>query len=123
MDFAESPERASLRSAVRQLGERFGLEYGGSGGSLYYLMIVGEELATAGVPLMTLLEAFATQERKQAWLSGIGSGDSRMAFAITEPDAGAIRTTSAQRQRSRRMAGIFTGRSAASRASTMPRPA
>jgi len=130
MDFAESPERASLRSTVRRLGERFGHdyfvrqaragasakelwselssqgfagvnirdEYGGSGGSLYDLMIVAEELATAGVPLMTLvvspgvcgpiLDAFATPEQKQTWLSGIGSGDSRMAFAITEPDAG-----------------------------------
>ena len=73
-------------------------EYGGSGGELYDLMIVGEELAAAGVPLMTLvvspavcgplLEAFGTTELKDTWLRGIGTGEQRMAFAITEPDAG-----------------------------------
>jgi alkylation response protein AidB-like acyl-CoA dehydrogenase len=130
MDFVEAPERASLRSTVRQLGASFGHdyfvakaragesatelwtelsacgfagvniseEYGGSGGSIYDLMIVAEELASAGVPLMTLvvspavcgpiLEAYGTELQKRSWLSAIGSGDSRMAFAITEPDAG-----------------------------------
>jgi alkylation response protein AidB-like acyl-CoA dehydrogenase len=73
-------------------------EYGGSGGSVYDLMIVAEELASAGVPLMTLvvspavcgpiLEGFGSKDQKRSWLTGIGSGDSRMAFAITEPDAG-----------------------------------
>jgi alkylation response protein AidB-like acyl-CoA dehydrogenase len=130
VDFKETPEHQSLRSTVRQIGERYGHgyfvakaragqqagelwtelcahgfagvniseEYGGSGGELYDLMIVGEELAAAGIPLMTLvvspavcgpvLEAFGTKELKNTWLRGIGSGDLRMAFAITEPDAG-----------------------------------
>lgn len=73
-------------------------EYGGSGGALYDLMIVAEELAAAGCPLMTLvvspaicgpvLERFGTAELKERWLTGIGTGALRMAFAITEPDAG-----------------------------------
>jgi len=73
-------------------------EFGGGGGELYDLMIVAEELAAAGLPLMTLvvspaicgpvLERFATPELQQAWLTGIATGEQRMAFAITEPDAG-----------------------------------
>jgi len=73
-------------------------EYGGGGGELYDLMIVAEELAAAGLPLMTLvvspaicgpiLERFGSEELKRTWLTGIASGEQRMAFAITEPDAG-----------------------------------
>lgn len=73
-------------------------EFGGGGGELYDLMIVGEELATAGVPLMTLvvspaicgpiLDRFGNDQLKKHWLTGIASGELRMAFAITEPDAG-----------------------------------
>ncbi len=84
-------------------------EYGGGGGSLYDLMIVAEELGAAGCPLMTLvvsptvcgptLAQFGTEEQKQKWLTGIGTGEQRMAFAITEPDAGSnshnIRTRAA----------------------------
>ena len=94
-------------SALGFAGVNISDEYGGSGGSLYDLMIVGEELAAAGVPLMTLvvspavcgsmLELFATPEQKRTWLTGIGSGTARMAFAITEPEAGSnthnLRTT------------------------------
>jgi len=73
-------------------------QHGGSGGDLYDLMIVAEELAAAGCPLMTLvvspaicgpiLERFGTPDQKREWLTGISTGKERMAFAITEPDAG-----------------------------------
>jgi alkylation response protein AidB-like acyl-CoA dehydrogenase len=73
-------------------------EHGGSGGTLYDLMIVAEELAAAGCPLMTLvvspaicgpiLEQFGTPDQQREWLTGIATGQERMAFAITEPDAG-----------------------------------
>ena len=73
-------------------------EFGGSGGDLYDLMIVAEELAAVGCPLMTLvvspaicgpiLSEFGTADQQKQWLTGIATGEERMAFAITEPDAG-----------------------------------
>lgn len=73
-------------------------EYGGSGGTLKDLCRVAEEVSAAGCPLMTLVVSpaicapiilrYGTADQKQRWLPGIGSGRSRMAFAITEPDAG-----------------------------------
>lgn len=73
-------------------------EYAGGGGSLRDLAIVAEEVAAAGCPLMTLVVSpaicapillrYGTEEQRTRWLPGIGSGASRMAFAMTEPDAG-----------------------------------
>ena len=72
--------------------------YGGGGGTLRDLTIVAEEVAAQGCPLMTLvvspaicapiLQRFGTDAQRGRWLPGIGRGTSRMAFAITEPDAG-----------------------------------
>jgi alkylation response protein AidB-like acyl-CoA dehydrogenase len=81
-------------------------EYGGGGGRLADLVVVAEELAAAGCPLMTLvvspalcaplLDAFGTAAQKHRWLTGIGGGTERMSFALTEAAAGsnfhAIRT-------------------------------
>jgi alkylation response protein AidB-like acyl-CoA dehydrogenase len=81
-------------------------DYGGGGGGLTDLVVVAEELAAAGCPLMTLvvspavcapiLARYGTHEQKQRWLTPIGTGEARMSFAITEPEAGsnshAIRT-------------------------------
>lgn len=89
-----------LWDAVARLGF-FGVhlpeEYGGGGGGLSELAIVSEELAAAGCPLLLLLVSaaisgelirrFGTEEQKRAWLPGLAAGE-RMAFAITEPDAG-----------------------------------
>ena len=57
-----------------------------------------EELAAAGCPLLimvvspaicaTIIAKFGTDEQKQRWLPGFATGDIKMAFAITEPDAG-----------------------------------
>src|SRR5919198_2870751 len=73
-------------------------EYGGGGAGLYELALVGEELNAAGCGLLmmvvspaingTIISRFGTDEQKQRWLPGIASGETIMAFGITEPDAG-----------------------------------
>jgi alkylation response protein AidB-like acyl-CoA dehydrogenase len=72
--------------------------YGGGGLGLTELAIVEEEISAAGCPLLTLLVSPAivgtivaehgSEEQRERWLPGIGSGEERHAFAITEPDAG-----------------------------------
>ena len=61
------------------------------------LSIVCEEMAAQGCPLLLILVSsaicgelitrFGTAEQRQAWLPGLVAGE-KMAFAITEPDAG-----------------------------------
>jgi alkylation response protein AidB-like acyl-CoA dehydrogenase len=80
------------------LGVNVPEEYEGGGLGLTELAIVEEELSAAGCPLLTLLVSPAivgtvlarhgSEEQRQRWLPGIGSGRERYAFAITEPDAG-----------------------------------
>ena len=80
------------------LGVHLPEEYGGGGLGMRELAIVVEEAATAGVPLIsilfspgvvgTILERSASQEQKRRWLPGVASGEKRLSFAITEPDAG-----------------------------------
>jgi alkylation response protein AidB-like acyl-CoA dehydrogenase len=73
-------------------------QYGGGGAGMSELAIVGEELNAAGCGLLmlvvspaingTIISRFGTEEQKQRWLPGIASGETIMAFGITEPDAG-----------------------------------
>jgi alkylation response protein AidB-like acyl-CoA dehydrogenase len=73
-------------------------EYGGGGMGLTAMSIVAEEAAAAGCPeimLMispgivgSLLARHATPEQKRRWLAPMAAGKSKIAFAITEPDAG-----------------------------------
>ena len=73
-------------------------EYDGGGRGMTELAAVMEELAFAGCPLLlmvvspaiagSVLARHGTPEQKERWLRGIGSGDLKIAFAITEPDAG-----------------------------------
>lgn len=80
------------------LGVNIAEQYGGGGGGIYELQIVGEELAAAGCPLLmtvvspticgTIIQAFGSDELKTRWLPGIAGSSIIMAFAITEPDAG-----------------------------------
>lgn len=80
------------------IGVNLSEEYGGGGGGLYELQIVGEEVAAAGCPLLltvvspaicgTLIQTYGTASQKQQWLPPLAAGDAIMAFAITEPDAG-----------------------------------
>jgi alkylation response protein AidB-like acyl-CoA dehydrogenase len=85
-------------------------QYGGGGAGMYELALVGEELNAAGCGLLmmvvspaingTIISRFGTDEQKQRWLPGIASGETIMAFGITEPDAGSnshnITTTAKQ---------------------------
>lgn len=71
--------------------------YGGGAG-MVELAIVAEECAAAGCPLLMLLVSpaicgeviarFGTDDQRERFLPGLGDGSDRMAFAITEPDAG-----------------------------------
>jgi alkylation response protein AidB-like acyl-CoA dehydrogenase len=73
-------------------------EYGGGGRGIVELAIVAEELAAAGCPLRFIVVSPAicgsvigrsgTAEQKERWLPALASGTTKMAFAITEPDAG-----------------------------------
>ncbi len=80
------------------LGVHLPEEYGGGGGGMADLAIVIEENAAAGIPLFMIvispsiagpiLAAHGTDEQKATWLPGIASGELKVAFSITEPDAG-----------------------------------
>lgn len=80
------------------LGVNLPTEYGGGGGGITDLAIVLEELGAAGCPLLllivspaicgTVIARFGTEPQKRHWLPGLADGTRRMAFGITEPDAG-----------------------------------
>ena len=99
---AHADERTDeLWNAVAEqgfLGVNVPEEYGGGGGGITELAAVAEELAAQGCPLLvivvspaicaTIIAKFGTEAQKQRWLPGFASGELKMAFAITEPDAG-----------------------------------
>lgn len=72
--------------------------YGGGGLGLREAAIVIEETAAAGCPLLfmvltpgitgSILARHGTPEQRERWLRPIATGGLRMAFAITEADAG-----------------------------------
>jgi alkylation response protein AidB-like acyl-CoA dehydrogenase len=80
------------------LGVNVPEEYDGGGRGMTELAAVAEELARAGCPLLRLvvspaiagsvLARHGSPEQKDRWLRGIGRGETKVAFAITEPDAG-----------------------------------
>ncbi|WP_116213423.1 acyl-CoA dehydrogenase family protein [Streptomyces olivoreticuli] len=80
------------------LGVNLPVEYGGGGGGIAELSIVLEELGAAGSPLLlmvvspaicgTVISRFGTDAQKRRWLPGLAAGTLRMAFGITEPEAG-----------------------------------
>ncbi len=79
------------------LGVHISEEFGGSGGGLADLNVVIEECAAQGCPMLQLviasicapiIERFGSAELKSKWLPGLATGSRKMAFAITEPDAG-----------------------------------
>ena len=70
----------------------------GGGMGITELAMVAEETAAVGCPLLMFLVSpaicgevlarFGSEDQQQRWLPGLGSGSSKMAFAITEPNAG-----------------------------------
>ena len=84
--------------ALGYLGVNLPEQYGGGGGGIADLVIVLEELATAGCPLLLLvvtpaicgsiIARYGTEQQKRRHLPGFADGSVRMAFGITEPDAG-----------------------------------
>jgi alkylation response protein AidB-like acyl-CoA dehydrogenase len=80
------------------LGVNLPEEWGGGGLGMSGLAAVGEEIATAGKSLLlivvspaivgNILARHGTDQQKERWLRGIAAGTTKVAFAITEPDAG-----------------------------------
>ncbi|MBV8929905.1 MAG: acyl-CoA/acyl-ACP dehydrogenase [Mycobacteriaceae bacterium] len=80
------------------VGVNLPAEYGGGGMGLSAMSVVAEEAAAAGCPQImlmispgivgSLLARHATDEQKQRWLAPMAAGSYKIAFAITEPDAG-----------------------------------
>lgn len=79
------------------LGAHIAEEYGGGGGGLADYNVIVEETAAQGCPVLSLvigsicapiLQSHASQAIRDEWLPGLATGQKRMAFAITEPDAG-----------------------------------
>ena len=80
------------------LGVNIPQRYGGGGLGMHALQAVGEEISASGCALLlivvspaivgSILGRHGTETQKEEWLSGIAAGTTRVAFAITEPDAG-----------------------------------
>ncbi|MFC4002237.1 acyl-CoA dehydrogenase family protein [Prauserella oleivorans] len=85
-------------------------EYGGGGAGIGDLAAVCEEFCAAGTPMLlmvvspaicaTVIARYGTDEQRKHWLPRFADGSVRMAFGITEPDAGSnahrITTTAAR---------------------------
>ncbi len=79
------------------IGVHVAEEYGGGGGGMADYNVIVEEVAAQGCPILSLvigsicapiIQAHASKAMKDDWLPGLASGKKRLAFAITEPDAG-----------------------------------
>ncbi|HEV2360729.1 MAG TPA: acyl-CoA dehydrogenase family protein, partial [Acidimicrobiales bacterium] len=80
------------------LGVNVPAEYGGGGMGISELAIVCEEVAAAGCPLLLILVSpaicasviakYGSEGLKSLFLPRFATGELKMAFAITEPDAG-----------------------------------
>jgi alkylation response protein AidB-like acyl-CoA dehydrogenase len=93
--------------------------YGGGGGGMADAVVVVEELAAQGMPLLiwvispaicgSILACHASEEMKQQWLPRIADGTRKMAFGLTEPDAGSnshdIKTTAKRTDTGWRISG------------------
>jgi alkylation response protein AidB-like acyl-CoA dehydrogenase len=80
------------------LGVNIPAEYEGGGAGIYELALVQEELAAQGAGLLlmvvspaicgTIIARYGSADQKTEWLPRLATGEAKMVFAITEPDAG-----------------------------------
>ena len=79
------------------LGVHVGEEWGGGGGGMADYNVIVEETAAQGCPILSLvigsicapiIEGHGSEAMKAEWLPGLASGEKRLAFAVTEPNAG-----------------------------------
>ena len=80
------------------LGVNLPERYGGGGLGMHALQAVGEEISAAGCSLLlivvspaivgSILARHGTEAQREEWLPAIAAGTTKVAFAITEPDAG-----------------------------------
>jgi alkylation response protein AidB-like acyl-CoA dehydrogenase len=80
------------------LGVNLPEAYGGGGMGISELAVVCEELSAQGCPILllivspaicgTIIARYGTDDQKAEFLPGLASAEQKMAFAITEPDAG-----------------------------------
>jgi alkylation response protein AidB-like acyl-CoA dehydrogenase len=80
------------------LGVHLPEEYGGGGGGMAEAVVVVEELAANGMPMLiwvispaicgSILAHHGSDEMKREWLPDLADGSRKMAFGLTEPDAG-----------------------------------
>ena len=80
------------------LGINLPERYGGGGLGMHALQAVGEEISAAGCSLLlivvspaivgSILTRHGTEAQREEWLPPIAAGTTKVAFAITEPDAG-----------------------------------
>ncbi|MCV7054322.1 acyl-CoA dehydrogenase family protein [Mycolicibacterium gilvum] len=80
------------------IGINFPEEFGGGGAGMTELAIVCEETAAHGCPLLLLLVSsaisgeliarYGTSDQRREWLPRMATGETKVVFAITEPDAG-----------------------------------
>jgi alkylation response protein AidB-like acyl-CoA dehydrogenase len=109
---AHTPTDELWRALGRQgfIGINLPEQFGGGGAGLAELTVVCEETAAQGAPLLLLLVSsaisgeilarYGSPRQQQDWLPGMATGERKVVFAITEPDAGSNThqlSTSAQR--------------------------
>jgi alkylation response protein AidB-like acyl-CoA dehydrogenase len=94
------PTNELWRALAKQgfVGVNLPAEYGGGGAGLTELAIVVEQTAAEGCPLLLLLVSsaicgemitrYGSPRQRERWLPPLADGSIKMAFAITEPDAG-----------------------------------
>jgi alkylation response protein AidB-like acyl-CoA dehydrogenase len=84
--------------AAGLLGLHLPEEFGGGGGGMADAVVVVEELAAQGMPLLiwvispaicgSILAHHGSDQMKRQWLPSLADGSAKMAFGLTEPDAG-----------------------------------